>query len=83
MPWQLQGLTADEVEALAKADAQRWERAGNLAAWILPWLPIFIAHGVAQGVGFLIAKDATLPDLPTFQKLLDSLPDRLKDETDG
>ncbi len=83
MPWQLQGLTPHEVEALAKADAQRWERAGNLAAWLLPWLPIFIAHGVAQGVNYLFDENAKLPDLPTFQKLIDSLPDRFRDEDDG
>lgn len=83
MPWQLQGLTPHEVEALAKADAARWNRAGNLAAWVLPWLPAYIAHGVAMGVGFLLSEDAKLPELPTYQKLLDSLPDRFKDETDG
>lgn len=82
MPWQVDRVTVPEIEALAKAEAQRWNREGRLAAWIVESLPVYVAYGVAMGIAACFGKDAPLPDLPDTEKLLRTLPDYLR-EPDG
>lgn len=72
-----------EIEALEKGDAARWNREGRLAAWVMEMLPQYIALGVAWGAGTLFSKDASLPDLPSWDKLLESLPDYMRPPSDG
>lgn len=83
MPWQAERLTVPEIEALAKAEAQRWNREGRLAAWIVEWLPSFVATGVALGIAACFGKDAQLPPLPEWDRLLESLPDYLREPDSG
>lgn len=69
-----------EIEALAEADARRWNRQARLTAWVLPYLPEFIATGVAVGIAAVFGKDVELPELPTYDKLIESWPDYFRDE---
>lgn len=71
-----------EIEALAKGEAARWNRQGRLAAWVMAWLPSFMATGVAMGIAACFGKDAELPKLPEWERLLESLPDYMR-PTDG
>lgn len=68
-----------EVEALAEAEAKRWNREGRLAAWLVAWLPAFVSYGVANGIAACFGKDAELPALPDWDRLLHSLPDYMRD----
>lgn len=71
-----------EIEALAEAEAQRWNREGRLAAWFLAWLPAFLSHSVAMGINVCFGDKAELPDLPKWEDLVNSIPDYMKD-SDG
>lgn len=72
-----------EIETLAKADAQRWNREGRLAAWTMNMLPSYMALGVALGIAACFGKDAELPRLPEWDDLLKSLPDYWKEPERG
>lgn len=70
-----------EIAALEEGEAERWNRAGRLAAWLLPWIPEFVAYGVAAGIKVAFSKDGPeVPDLPSYEKLIESLPDYLRDD---
>lgn len=68
-----------EIEALVKGEAARWNRQGRLAAWVMEWLPSFMATGVAMGIAACFGKDSELPRLPEWDKLIATLPDYMKD----
>lgn len=71
-----------EIEALAEAEAKRWNRQGRLAAWQMNMTPGYVALGVALGIAAAFSKDAELPRLPEWDELLKSLPDYMR-EPDG
>lgn len=72
-----------QIQALAEAEAQRWNREGRLAAWLVAWLPAFVSYGVANGIAACFGKDVSLPDLPQWDRLLETLPDYLREPDRG
>lgn len=83
MPKAVETLSVSQIQALAEAEAERWNRQGRLAAWIIAWLPAFLGHAVTLGIGAAFSDKAELPDLPDWDKLLHTLPDYMSERSDG